>query len=62
MVERASLRLDVSYLADRMMGHGPVHAAIVCDRCRKRQRLYGWIALAVVILGMGDTALLLFIM
>lgn len=60
VVERASLRLDASYMSDMLMGSGPVHQAIVCDRCRKRHRLYGFIALGLFVVAIGVVALIIF--
>lgn len=48
-VERAGTRLDASYLADMLEGHGPIHKAVLCGTCRRRQRLYGLIALGLFV-------------
>ena len=46
-------------MSDMLMGHGPVHQAIVCDRCRKRHRLYGFVALGLFMIAVGVVALVL---
>lgn len=49
LVFKASTQYNVSYLTDLVSGKSLIHKAVLCEACRRRQRLMS-IAAAIVVL------------
>lgn len=59
-VFKASTQYNVSYLSDLISGKNVIYKAVLCEACRRRQRLMTIAAVIVVVAGVLTAVIIIF--